>query len=1087
MQFAFCSYILSLAGLFRIRNANPSFVATSNIMKTTTRRVLKKILKISGIAIGSLLALLFVLPYIFPDTIAEKIKGWVNQSITSKLEFSKARLSFYNHFPSLTLTLQDVSLTGSTPFEKDTLVHAREIALGIDLTTIFSSSIKIDKIFLSEGDVVVKVNKKGQANYNIYQAPATEDSTITKGGTGLRLKSIVLENMNVHYEDQSIPIAIEATNFNFKGSGDLNAAIFDLSTRLSADSFSFIYDGEAYVNKKPIRARLTTRVNTNSLSLIFEKNRLRVNQLPIQFNGRFDFLKNGYNMYFLLESPKATLDQIISAIPPDMDGWLANTKVRGETAFRAILKGDYIVETASMPTLEISSSIKNGYIAHTGAPVPVKDLYLIAHAKLPSLNTDSMEVKIDSLYFIMGKGFFNGRSHTIGLAQPYIKSSIQTDLDLENWDKALGIEAFDLKGGLKVELTTEGHFKQIQNPRKWKKDLLISSIPVFNLKAALKDGYFKYSQLPQPITAINFSVNSHCPDSIYRHAQLTVQDLHATALNSNIKGNLSITSPEEPDINASFSTHINLAELKEVIPMDNINISGALSLVAEVKGKYNTEKNKFPTSSVKLQVENGQIQTPYYPNAIKKIQLSSEIVNSTGTLAETNISIRPIHFEFEDHPFTAHALFQNPQDLQYDIGADGIIDLGKIYRVFAINKYDLDGEITARLSLKGKLGDASAGRYHLLQNQGTLAVKDIVFNADDFPKPFFINTGQFSFRQDKMMFDAFEASYGATVLSMNGQLDNVINYLTGNSEVLRGNFTLRSPKVDLKEFTAFADQPASEDSTVVSGSGVIMVPGNLSVKLNAVADSVVYETVLLKNFKGQLWVDTGAVKIVKTGFSLVDAPFVFDAGYKGYTPRNGQFQFTAKATSFSIAKAYDEIPLFREMASSAKGIEGIIGLDYSLAGRLNEHMEVVLPSLKGGGVLSLKKVQLKGFKLMNAVSKSTEYEQLQDAEVAGIEIKSAVENNILNIDRVRMRIAGLRPRFEGQVSLDGELNLKGRLGLPPLGIFGIPFMVSGTSDDPEIKLKRDRSGKLLQEKEDNGDTAETEEEKEKEETATEPL
>jgi AsmA protein len=48
-----------------------------------------------------------------------------------------------------------------------------------------------------------------------------------------------------------------------------------------------------------------------------------------------------------------------------------------------------------------------------------------------------------------------------------------------------------------------------------------------------------------------------------------------------------------------------------------------------------------------------------------------------------------------------------------------------------------------------------------------------------------------------------------------------------------------------------------------------------------------------------------------------------------------------------------------------------------------------------------------------------------------------------------MKIAGFRPKVEGQVSFDGKLNLKGRIGLPPFGIIGIPFSVTGTQDDPK--------------------------------------
>lgn len=158
--------------------------------------------------------------------------------------------------------------------------------------------------------------------------------------------------------------------------------------------------------------------------------------------------------------------------------------------------------------------------------------------------------------------------------------------------------------------------------------------------------------------------------------------------------------------------------------------------------------------------------------------------------------------------------------------------------------------------------------------------------------------------------------------------------------------------------------------------------------------------------------------------------------------------------------------MFREMVSSASGVQVIVGLDYELSGRLDQDMMPVYPSLKGGGVIHLKNVKLKGFKMMEAVRKSTSRDELKDPDLSGINLKTTVKNNIITLERVKLRILGFRPRFEGQVSLDGDLNIKGRLGLPPFGIFGIPFNVSGTSDTPVVKLKRDKEGNVLEEKED---------------------
>jgi AsmA protein len=132
-------------------------------------------------------------------------------------------------------------------------------------------------------------------------------------------------------------------------------------------------------------------------------------------------------------------------------------------------------------------------------------------------------------------------------------------------------------------------------------------------------------------------------------------------------------------------------------------------------------------------------------------------------------------------------------------------------------------------------------------------------------------------------------------------------------------------------------------------------------------------------------------------------------------------------------------------------------------------MQPVYPSLKGGGTLSVKNVKLYGFKLMNAVGKATNRDSISNPNLKSVNIKTTIANNIITLERTKMKIFGFRPRFEGQMSFDGKLNLSGRLGLPPFGIFGIPFSVTGTEDNPIVKLRRAKDSDKIEETQEAAD------------------
>jgi AsmA protein len=77
-----------------------------------------------------------------------------------------------------------------------------------------------------------------------------------------------------------------------------------------------------------------------------------------------------------------------------------------------------------------------------------------------------------------------------------------------------------------------------------------------------------------------------------------------------------------------------------------------------------------------------------------------------------------------------------------------------------------------------------------------------------------------------------------------------------------------------------------------------------------------------------------------------------------------------------------------------------------------------------------------------------------------VNLKTTVKNNIIALEKVKIKMAGFRLRVQGESDFDHRLRFKMRLGLPPLGIIGIPMTVSGTSDNPKIKVGKEEQDEL---------------------------
>lgn len=903
-------------------------------MKATVTNTLLKILKWTGIAIVGILFLLFILPMVFPGTISEQVKKVANKSLDTKMDFSRSKLSFFTHFPSLTVSLDDLSLTGSKPFGNDTLLKANQVAFGINLKRLlFNNEVKIDKLYVSEAFINVKVNEKGEANYNIYVAPEDQPKDSTEEGTAIRLDRIDFENCHIKYNDRSAKILVDAHGFNYVGKGDLSEEVFDLRTDADIDSIDFYYDRTPYLKKKMLHADLITRINTSALSFILQKNELRINKLPVKFTGLFTILKDGYKINIDAASENTTIKDLLSVLPPQYLTWAEDTKIEGRSDLLFTFKGRYNAAKKQQPDLSFKMKIRDGSVAYKDTPLPLTGLNMDLSAILPSLDPQKLAIDLKMLDFKLGdKDYFKAILQTKGLSEMAVKANIKGSLDLKTLNAALGLENIEMRGMLKTDI--------------------------------------------------------------------------------------------------------------------------------EADGIYSADKMLFPKTKGGINLQNGWLKTKYYPNPITRITFVASVVNDLGTFEGVRIALKPASFEFEGNPVYIDASVADYEDMAYKATIKGALNVGRIYQVFATKGLDVTGYAKADLSLQGRQSYATTGQYNKLNNKGTILLKNIKTTSELFPKAFFIREGLFRFQNEKMWFEKFNANYGKSDFTINGYLLNTINYFLESKGTLSGNFNLKSKLISVDEFMALESGENKDRKTEVEyakedhpkASGVVVLPTNLNVSLVANADKVEYNGLVLNSLSGKVGIAKGQVTMENILFNIIGCKVGIDARYDDESPIAANFDVHFRANDFDVQRAYKEIPMFHDMVSAAEKTHGIISLDYKIKGDLNANMGPIYESLEGGGTINLRDVQVSGLELFNGVSSKTGQDGLNNPRIEGINVKTSINNNLVHIDDFTFKVSAFTPTIKGTTSFSGLLDLRMRLGLPPGGLIGIPIVITGTHEKPDIKV-----------------------------------
>lgn len=431
----------------------------------------KRILKWTGISFFLLLCFLIAVPFIFKGKIIRMAKAEVNNQLNAVVDFDEDNIdiTFISTFPEITVTFHDITVDGVDQFEGVRLAEIGSFSASLDVkSVIFDDKIQVHRIAIDRANIHIMVLEDGSANYDITKPDSAKaDLPEEESNFQLALDAYSITNSNVIYDDKYYVTYVELNNFNHSGSGNFTSDVFKFVTKTSAETMTFGYDGIKYL----------TRVNTDidaefdidmskDLKLAFRNNKIRLNNLNLNFSGDFTMADEYYDMNFDFAAEKAGFKEFLSLIPVMYASDFAGMTINGDLEFDGKLNGKY--SDTSMPGFDVHLKIGNGYVKYADLPEALQNINIDTRiSRDEGLDFDNTVIDVKRFGMLLAGNKIDAVLNVVNpISDPGIKCSLNADVNLASVSRFYPFSAEEsLSGRLKADMELAGRLSAIEQEK----------------------------------------------------------------------------------------------------------------------------------------------------------------------------------------------------------------------------------------------------------------------------------------------------------------------------------------------------------------------------------------------------------------------------------------------------------------------------------------------------------------------------------------------------------------------------------------------------------------------------------------------
>jgi len=347
----------------------------------------------------ALMLLITVLIAIYKDDIINYAVGEMNKNLNAKVEVAEIDVTFWATFPNLSLDFNQVFIQDAVPgsTRKDTLLYTDQIRLKFNPWDIWNDRYHVQELDVNHGTVKLKVDEKGQVNYNILKKSESNE----KSEFEVKLKQIALTNIRFSYQ-------------NFSSSQLYKARVDAAVLEGAFDADKFTMETDAYLTIQRIQngmvpivmnrsAHTSCSVNIDNIKqeVSIPDGKVTLAGLPFDFSLHLDSL----NVHTEVKAKNLDLQDVANKLTAKELDEVDHFKGSGTVNFSLVL--DNGLKADSYPLIDCAFGIKNGKLTEPENSLTISSLNM--DGVYSTLNGKGNEVMaLNNVSFRSATGPFNG-------------------------------------------------------------------------------------------------------------------------------------------------------------------------------------------------------------------------------------------------------------------------------------------------------------------------------------------------------------------------------------------------------------------------------------------------------------------------------------------------------------------------------------------------------------------------------------------------------------------------------------------------------------------------------------------------------